>query len=337
VTSTGRATLWIIAAVLLVFTLAIWAMLAALQGQIHPPCLDQVAEAPDGAFAQLSPEVGADGTRTVVYADGLQMVVPESPQRLVSTLPGLTEMIAYLGAEDRLVAVTKWCDHPASVTALPRISVLPFDAEGLLQAKPDLVILDRRLHRRDLALIRRRVGLILPLETSRSLPHLVRSMHILAAVLGGETAKAQAAVFEARYTALLAAIDTDWPDGPPRVLAVAQWDPLIALGPGSLLDDLLRTCGCLNIACDLGTDASGPFNEELVLARGPTWFLTPKEPVPERLRERWKNVPAMKDGRMAPAWTDDLARGGPRILDALERLYAVLRGDWLPAHLGESK
>ncbi len=334
-TSTGRATLWIIAAVLLVFTLAIWAMLATLQGQIHPPCLDQVAEAPDGAFAELSPEV--DAANTVVYADGLSMFVPEEPKRIVTTLPGLTEMVAYLGAEDRLVGVTKWCDHPKSVTSLRRISVLPFDAEGLLQAKPDLVILDRRLHRRDLALIRRRIGLILPLETSRSLPHLVHSMTLLAEVLGGETAKARAAAFKARYEALLARIDPNWPRGRPRVLLVGQWDPLIALGPGSLQDDLLRACGCLNMACDLRTDASGPFNEELVLARGATWFLTPKEPLPDRLRERWKNVPAMKAGRLAPAWTDDLARGGPRILDALERLYAVLRGEQPPAHLGASK
>ena len=48
--------------------------------------------------------------------------------------------------------------------------------------------------------------------------------------------------------------------------------PLYVLGPGSLLDDMMRECGGVNVACDLGR-ASGPFAEELVLARRPDWIL----------------------------------------------------------------
>ncbi len=315
----ARTTMLVVGGLLVLFLLAILAMLDSLERRVHPPCLDQVAEAPDGAFPEVDP--GVDGR----------------PMRIASALPGITEMVAYLGAADRLVAISPWCDVPAGANDPRRVSVQPFDAEGFIATKPDLVIVDRRLHLRDLATIRRHARHILPLETSRSLAHLRQSLVLLARVLEVEdTGPVEA--FERRYEALLASIDSTWPDGPPRVFLAGGWDPLYALGPGSLLDDMLRICGGTNIACDLGTDASGTFSEELVLAREPAWILsTTNEPMPDRLRERWARVPAVRDGRIAPAHVDDIVRGGPRILDALERLNDVLRGRRPPADLAVTR
>jgi ABC-type Fe3+-hydroxamate transport system substrate-binding protein len=63
-----------------------------------------------------------------------------------------------------------------------------------------------------------------------------------------------------------------------------------------------------------------------VLARRPDWILTPRKPMPERLRERWRNVPAVKRGQFVEASADDLVRAGPRLLDGLARLADTLLG-----------
>ena len=326
----GRATLWTTGALLLIIVLGIFVMLEALEG--HVGWLGEVALAPDGTFVR---EVRADGALwVVIYDDGLELSVPRAPRRIVSTLPGITEMVAHLGAADRLVAVSPWCDTPPSVEMLPEVTVQPFDAEGMLAARPDLVIADRRLHRRDLAVIRQRCPHVLLLESSRSVPHLVSSMRLLAQVLDTPQAVEAARAFGVRARELTERIQAARPTPPPRVLIVGQWDPLYVLGPGALMDDLLRICGCVNVAADLGLDASGTFNEELVISRRPDWILTPEAPIPDRLRERWRSVPAIRTDRLAPASTDDLARGGPRLLGALERLAAVLRGTAAPASLG---
>lgn len=334
----GRTTLLVVAGMLVVFVFATYAMLSTLDRQFRPECLDVVADAPRAKFAHIAEEAGEDGIATIRYDLFPTLPVTMRPQRIVSTLPGITEMVAHLGAADRLVGVSPWCDMPAGAVNPARITVQPFDPEAMLAAKPDLVIIDRRLHRRDLAVIRKRAPYVLMLETSRSLPELVHSMKLLADVLGGAQAQAAAAAFRTRYEGLLAGIDPVWEDGPPRVLVLGGWDPLYAMGRGSLLDDLLRICGCSNVACDLRTDASGPFSEELILARRPAWILvTSPEPMPARLQARWKNLPAVRDGQVAPAWADDVVRGGPRILDALERLHAVLRASKPPAYLGAMK
>lgn len=331
----ARTTVLVVGGVLLLFVLAVMTMLESLERRVHPDCLDRVAEAPDGAFAEVSTVIREAGVRDVHYRDGLDLWVPSDPKRIASALPGITEMIAYLGAADRLVAISPWCDVPAGAKDPRRVSVQPFDAEGFIAAAPDLVIVDRRLHLRDLAAIRKHVPRVLLLETSRSLAHLRHSMQMLAVVLGDVDGLV---AFDERYQSLLASIDADWPGGAPRVFLAGGWDPLYALGPGSLLDDMLRICGATNIACDLGTDASGTFSEELVLAREPAWILsTTSQPMPERLRTRWARVPAVRDGQVAPAHVDDIVRGGPRILDALERLHEVLRGRRPPADLAAMK
>jgi iron complex transport system substrate-binding protein len=50
--------------------------------------------------------------------------------KIVSLLPSATEIICALGLEDQLVGVTHECDHPASVTRLPKVTktLIPTDA-----------------------------------------------------------------------------------------------------------------------------------------------------------------------------------------------------------------
>jgi len=47
--------------------------------------------------------------------------------RIVSLLPGATEMLAALGALDQLVGVSHECDEPAAVRSLPRVTATPID------------------------------------------------------------------------------------------------------------------------------------------------------------------------------------------------------------------
>jgi cobalamin transport system substrate-binding protein len=246
------------------------------------------------------------------------------PQRIVSSLPGITEMVAYLGAADRLVAVSPYCDYPPEVTALPRVQVHPFDPEAVLAAHADLVIVDARLHRRDLAVIRQRVPDVLVLDTSRSLEGVAVSMEQIAEALQSDDARRRTHAWRVRMETATKRIDPGTGPGVP-VLVVGQWDPLYVLGKGSLIDDLVRLCGGLNVAWDLEGDASGTFSEELVLERRPRVVLTPRTPMPERIRQRWKDVPAVKLGRIVDGSADDLVRAGPRILAGLARLAGILR------------
>ena len=277
------------------------------------------------AFAQVERKTAL--AATVHYRDGLDLDVRLAPQRIVSTLPGITEMLAHLGALDRLVGRSPWCDTPSTVTVLPAVSVQPLSAEELLALEPDLVVLDSRLHRQDLDAVMRHVPHVLLLETSSSLGQLGASFTLLADVLDDERAREAARGWNAHRVELQQAVQILHRSPPPRVLLVGQWEPLFALGPGSLLDDVLATLGAVNVACDLSTDASGVFSDELALARKPDWILGPGDPMPQRLHRLLSMTPAVQEGRVLPVvGVDAFARGGPRILDATALLARRMLG-----------
>ncbi len=64
----------------------------------------------------------------------------EPPERVVSLLPSYTETIFALGAGERLVGVSNFCNRPAAAAALPRVGdYFAPDIERIYALRPDIV------------------------------------------------------------------------------------------------------------------------------------------------------------------------------------------------------
>ena len=64
------------------------------------------------------------------------------PERIISLSPNVTEILYGVGAFDRVIAVTDYCDYPPEVSALPRIGGWQnTNVERVASFRPDLVIL----------------------------------------------------------------------------------------------------------------------------------------------------------------------------------------------------
>ena len=59
--------------------------------------------------------------------------------RIISLLPAATEIVAALGAADRLVAVSHECDYPPEITHLPRVTSSVVDSHGTSREIDDAV------------------------------------------------------------------------------------------------------------------------------------------------------------------------------------------------------
>src|SRR5439155_12915863 len=109
----------------------------------------------------------------------------------------------------------------------------------------------------------------------------------------------------------------------PRVLLLSWADPVMALGPGSLLNDMVESIGAENVAKGLGRP-SGEIPAERVREMAPDWILLTGGTFPERLRRDWAAVPAVRDGHVVEASADDLVRAGPGTAKAVARLASLL-------------
>ena len=259
----------------------------------------------------------------VLFQDGVTEIYPRGPQRIVTTVPGLTEMVVFLGAADQLVGISEHCDFPEGIQeGRTAISVMPLDVEGILALEPDLVIVDRSLLASVIPDLRERVPHLLTLETSRSLMDLQHSMTLLGAILGEEGVR-RAMDWFGQMSNLHLSLHAARPERAPGVLVLGGFDPINAIGSRGLFHDMLRLVGARNVAADLD-GPSGAFSEELILERQPEWILYFGPAPTEALRSRWQRVPGMADGRLLQIERDDLLRGGPRIMEALQDLHAVL-------------
>ena len=78
---------------------------------------------------------------TITDSDGKEVTLNSEVERLISGAPSITEMVYALGAEDKLVARTDYCDYPKEVSEIESIgNLINPDIEKIISLEPDLVI-----------------------------------------------------------------------------------------------------------------------------------------------------------------------------------------------------
>ena len=78
---------------------------------------------------------------TLTGTDGTEITINEEPKKIVSMGPNMTEILYAIGAGDKLVGRTDYCDYPAAVSEVESVgSISNADIEKILSLEPDLVL-----------------------------------------------------------------------------------------------------------------------------------------------------------------------------------------------------
>jgi len=253
-----------------------------------------------------------------------------APQRIVSLTPALTEILFALGAGDRVVGVTQYCDFPPEAKAKPKVGgyVNP-SVESVLALKPDLVLISPGPGNRDSALAIRRAGSRIEIVPAETLEESLAAIDLVARFAGAEaTGRELAAAVRARLDAVANRVA-----GAPRVrtLFCIQTDPIIAAGRDTLPSQLLELAGGTNVVSALryprlDVEAVAAARPELILQT--RMDLASGDPHAEdAFWKRWPSIPAVARGRVVVLPDDLTLRPGPRVADAAEELAAILHGE----------
>jgi iron complex transport system substrate-binding protein len=253
-----------------------------------------------------------------------------APQRIVSLTPALTEILFAVGAGDRVVGVTQYCDYPPAAKTKPKVGgyVNP-SVESVLALKPDLVVVSPGPGNRDAALAMRRAGLRLEIVPAETLEESLAAIELVARLAGAEaTGRELAGAVRARLDAVAARVALV-----PRVrtLFCVQTDPIIAAGRDTLPSQLLELAGGVNVIAAsryprLDVEAATAARPDLILQS--RMDLASGDPHAEdSFWKRWPSIPAVANGRVVVLPDDLTLRPGPRVADAAEELAAILHGD----------
>ena len=95
-------------------------------------------------LAAVSALLSATAAQALQVTDdrGVTVSFAQTPQRIVSLLPSLTETVCELGHCQRLVGVDRYSNYPDSVRALPQVGGgLDPNIEAIVALKPDVVLM----------------------------------------------------------------------------------------------------------------------------------------------------------------------------------------------------
>ena len=266
-------------------------------------------------------------SRSFVDDTGRKIQLAKMPRRIVSLAPSITEILFAIGAGGQVAGVTEFCDFPADALRKPKVGYAHPNIETLVALEPDLILAPRHFIKPDLVASLERLHVPIFLFDDHTVEHIFAHIQTIGRMVERQ-AEAAALVMELRQG--LAAV-TQRMQGQPkvRVLYVLNSDPLITAGPGSFIDQLIGMAGGINIAAKGGAPYPR-LSMETVLVEDPDVLIFPvrsSEGISEQEQQawqRWSGLSAIKQARVYRIPADLLNRPGPRIVQALEQLAALL-------------
>jgi ABC-type Fe3+-hydroxamate transport system substrate-binding protein len=266
---------------------------------------------------------------------GRTLVFPHPPQRVVSLVPSDTYSVIALGAGERLVGRTTWCEHGDCATVGGTKDV---DVEAVLALAPHLVIANQEENTRSaLEALAARVPVLvsLPRRVEQGVAHLAR----LARILGVETTPAARELIKRGYEVARAAETTS------KAFVPIWMDPLMTLNADTFGSDVLAHAGVGNafgdrlrlypLAADLGKTAPQDAGArdvryprvslDEVRSRGADLLVLPDEPHAFSAADEAVLHDALPAARVVRVSGKDLFWYGAWTIDAIGRLRAQLQ------------
>ena len=83
--------------------------------------------------------------RSFIDQLGREVIIDHPPERIISTVPSQTELLFYLGLNDRVVGITKFCIHPKEkFKSTPKIGgTKKLDLKKIEAINPGLIIANK--------------------------------------------------------------------------------------------------------------------------------------------------------------------------------------------------
>jgi ABC-type Fe3+-hydroxamate transport system substrate-binding protein len=287
----------------------------------HVVAIAVLAPGAAGACAHDTPARGDSAAITDDYGEAIAASPPA--RRIVSLNPTTTEILFALGAGDRVIGRSRWDQWPEAARTVPEVgdAIRP-SVERILAAHPDLVVLYASGDNRAAADALRAAGLrVVALRVDR-IADFSRCVTMLGALTGeGEAARAAVDSVERSLAAVKQAMQGK---SRPRVF-IHVWDnPLMAIGGGSFLSELVDIAGGRNVYGDHPEPSPQVSFEDLVRREPEVILAGPVDAARLRSTPRWTRLLALRKGRIVAYDTSLVGRPSMRLGEAAHSLATLL-------------
>lgn len=286
-----------------------------------------------GSGAALTP-TGSYQFAPTTDGDSMAITIPATaPQKIVAVTAVDSEIVAALGASDRLIGIDSYTNFPTDILSKPKVtdSTGKLNVEQIIALKPDLVLSyggetstlgDKQL---------RNAGINVVSLPTTDLNSTLGEI-LFAGKLIGATPQAQTLVARMEHciNAVKIAVKGKTPVTSYMELDDSTAGKPYAFGKGSFGDEIITDAGGKNIFADDADGAGFPqVSDETVIGDNPQVIILtePAQYLASKPQDRaaWKAIAAVQNNRVYFANGDLLSRAGPRLVMGLA---SVAKAQW---------
>lgn len=264
-------------------------------------------------------------TRDVRDDLGRTVRVPLKIERAISLAPSLTEMIFAVGAGEKLVGVTTYCNYPPETASIEKIGDTQTpNIEKIIALQPQVVFVSTASQLEAFTKTLEAQGIAVYVSNPKSLDEIFQAMLRLGELFG-TTEKAEAVVSKLRVRVSLMRHEDGFAEPEAerkirkRVFVQISNDPLFTIGKDSFLTQALEYAGGISVTRDVPT-AYPKLSKETASALDPEVIILSDSEDNKESNAVFKNSTAVKNGRVYRINADIISRPGPRLVDAIEEI-----------------
>ncbi len=261
---------------------------------------------------------------------GREVSIDKIPQRIVSHVPSITETLFALDLGERVVGVSDYCNYPPEAGLKPSVgNYFNPSIETIIAQDPDLVITDG--YSEGLIPQLENLGVTCVVINPEDMDGILKDIELLGRITGAE-GRAREVIKSMRDRILRV---TTAAEDAPRVrvfytFATTNLSNPWTAGPGSFADSLITMAGGENIAANaqsawvqFSIEALCHADPEVILVDASHGTAVMSE---ETLRAHpaWRELTAVKQGRVHIIDGDLVNRSGPRIVQGLEEIAKII-------------
>lgn len=270
---------------------------------------------------------GKDQESSLRFEDSYHRVIliDKIPSRVVSVAPNITEIIFALEKDEVLVGRTEYCDYPVEAGRIESIgSITEPNIEKIVELNPDIVIASSHFQKETLIKLERlglKVVILKSEENFNGLYHLISQVGRLL----GEDEKASTLVADLQKR-VLDITEKVADSSKPKVYYVLFYGDgaFFTAGKDTFIGNMIKMAGGVNAADD---SKGWQYSIEKMVEKDPEILICSKYYHSKDIIAKtpgFKDLKAVREGRILEIDHNLLDRQGPRLAEGLENLARLL-------------
>ncbi|WP_416148837.1 ABC transporter substrate-binding protein [Salipaludibacillus sp. HK11] len=294
---------------------------------------DEIENAADEENEAANEEVtGGEFPITLTDKVDREVTIDEEPETIVSLLPSNTEIVFELGAGDRLIGVSDFCNYPPEAEDIQNVGGQDMDPELILSLEPDMALVQRYHYENHSEILDQyeQSGIdVLVIEGGESFDEAYDTIKMLGSATG-TSSRADEIVVEMKDA--LAEIEEkaeeiSEEDRKTVWVEISPSPNIFTAGQGTFMHEMLEVIQATNAAEDQEGWVS--LTEEEIVMLSPDVIITThgvaEDPIDEVVsRDGWSDIPAVQDERIHDVDNDTVIRPGPRLIEGVETLAKLV-------------